>query len=215
MKNMRFFVMLLWALAWCSFSAAQTLKPMNSNAKVYPDSSGVFVYVKNVTLNFIFTGYGVYVPEDYPSVTSVPLENGERINFDNIIQMVLRPKRVYWKKIMEPSQQHQLGEIGPDGYRYWSQVETEIFLKTCDGATINSRIQRPDYSDLFICGLTDRGDFKLQIDQENGKTVRIEFEPVFIMQCNKDLGHLYPNKHWKFCPLCGAPLRRINKPVTH
>jgi len=214
MKSIRMKVGFLAMLLFYLGGVAQTSQPVTINAKIYPDSSGLFIYVKNVHIDFKFAGYGVYVPSDYPSMTSVPLENGERINFENIAEMTLRPNRVYWKKFIEPSQRHQFDDVGTDGYRYWSEVEAETVIKVWDGLRIQSRIQRPDYSDIYLSGVTDRGDFRLQVDQENGKTIRIEFEPVFIMQCSGDINHLYPNMQWKFCPICGSPLRRINKPIT-
>ncbi len=205
----------VWLCSVYSPLLAQSEPADNYNAKVYPDSIGACVYVKQVHLDFKFSGYGVYVPSDYPSLTCIPLENGERINFTNIAQMTLRSKRIHWKKYIEPAQRHQFDDMRADGYRYWSEMEAEAVIKTWDGVEIKSRIQRPDHSDVFISGITDRGDFKLQIDQENNKTVRLEFLPGFIMQCTADLQHLFPNVQWKFCPLCGAALKRINKPEPH
>jgi hypothetical protein len=210
----------LWRLVcglFCcvTLTLAQSEQAVMCNARVYPDSVGGHAYVKQLHLDFKFSGYGVYVPSDYPSLTCVPLENGERIDFNSIAEMCIHSKRVYWKKFVEPAQRHQFEDIGSDGYRYWSEMEADVEIKAWDGAEIRSRIQHPDYSDVFISGNTDRGDFKLQIDQENNKTVRIEFLPSFIMQCTADLQHLFPNSQWKFCPLCGATLKRINKPDSH
>ena len=81
-----------------------------------------------------------------------------------------------------------------------------------DGRVTHSRLQRPEVSDIFLSGATEHGDYRLQLDQENNRTVRVQFEALFIMQCRGNLKHLFPNLNWKFCPLCGSSLKRINKP---
>ena len=77
---------------------------------------------------------------------------------------------------------------------------------------LGKRLQRPEVSDIFLSGATEHGDYRLQLDQENNRTVRVQFEALFIMQCRGNLKHLFPNLNWKFCPLCGSSLKRINKP---
>ena len=81
-----------------------------------------------------------------------------------------------------------------------------------EGNVISSRIKRPEYADVFLIGETSRGEFKLQVDQENNKKVFVKFEPNFIMQCSKDQTHIFPNRSFKYCPLCGNKLKKIKKP---
>ena len=180
-------------------------------AKIYPDSSKPAILVKNLQLEFIFAGYGVYLPSDYPTVTYFPLESGERINMENIAEVQCRPVRVEWKKYLEPEQRAQNVPVDAQGYRHWSDVEVDITLRDWNGNLVQSRLFRPDISDVFLIGKTDRGDFRLQLDQENGKMVRLEFEPLFIMQCTGDINHLFPNMRWKYCPICGASLKKVSK----
>ncbi len=181
------------------------------NARVYPDSSKPAIAVKDAQIEFIFAGYGAYLPSEYPLVRYFPLENGEHISFASVAEVQCRPRRVQWKKFIEPAQRRQYPDVDEAGYRHWSDIEIDILLKDWNGLETRSRIQRPEVSDVFIIGKTDRGAYRLQLDQENGKTVRIEFEPLFIMQCSSDLNHLFPNVQWRFCPLCGASLKKISK----
>ncbi len=212
MRALRCFI-LGWGIAVFSQPiAAQTSSPGPFHAKIYPDSSDFFIHVMRAQLDFRFAGIGVYAAEDYPCLSSIPLENGERIAFENITRMTLRPVRVFWKKYLEPSQRRAMDEIDQNGYRLWSSVEVDAAVTTWDGTVIRSRIHHADQADIFITGTTDLGDYQLQLDQENGKSVRVEFEPIFIMQCTSDLTHLYPNRSWSFCPICGAALRRVSKP---
>jgi hypothetical protein len=192
-------------------TVAQNGSPHIFEAKIYPDSSKPAVQVKNLQLEFVFAGYGVYLPSDYPTVTHFPLESGERISMENIAEMYCQPVRVQWKKYVEPGQRNQNTMVDAQGYHHWSDVEVEITLKDWNGNLVRSRLFRPEISDVYLTGTTDRGDFRLQLDQENGKTVRIEFEPLFIMQCTGDINHLFPNMKWKYCPLCGASLKRVSK----
>ncbi|GEM_PF-597576 len=180
-------------------------------ARVYPDSSKPPIQVKNLQLEFVFAGYGVYLPSDYPTLTAFPLESGERIAMENIAEVVCKAVRVQWKKYQEPEKRHTDSRVDAQGYLHWSDVEVEVTLKDWNGQTVQSRLFRPEISDVYLTGTTDRGDFRLQLDQENGKSVRIEFEPLFIMQCTGDFNHLFPNMNWKYCPLCGASLKKVSK----
>ncbi|HNW59467.1 MAG TPA: hypothetical protein PKI62_07320 [bacterium] len=203
---------ILAILLFSSLAAiAQPDSPHLFEARVYPDSSKPAIQVKNLQLEFVFAGYGVYLPSDYPTMAAFPLESGERIAMENIAEVLCRPVRVQWKKFLEPEQRRADPQIDAEGYRHWSDVEVEVSLKDWNGGTVQSRLFRPEVSDVYITGTTDRGDFRLQLDQENGKLVRIEFEPLFIMQCTGDINHLFPNMKWKYCPLCGASLKKVSK----
>jgi hypothetical protein len=180
-------------------------------AKVYPDSSKPAILVKNLQLEFVFAGYGVYLPSDYPIVTHFPLETGERVAMENIAEAQCHAARIEWKKYIEPGQRAQNAPVDAQGYRHWSDVEVEIAIRDWSGNLVQSRLFRPEISDVYLIGNTERGDFRLQLDQENSKTVRIEFEPLFIMQCSGNLNHLFPNVKWKYCPLCGASLKKVSK----
>ncbi|HNY92017.1 MAG TPA: hypothetical protein PKM23_10880 [bacterium] len=196
------------------FSLTATAQVNSSSiieAKVYPDSSKPAVTVKNLQLEFVFAGYGVYLPSDYPTVTHFPLESGERVLMENVAEITCFPMRVEWKKYLEPDQRSRSVPVDAQGYRHWSDVEVEVLIKDWNGNQVKSRLFRPEISDVYLIGRTDRGDFRLQLDQENGKTVRIEFEPLFIMQCSGDINHLFPNMKWKYCPLCGASLKKVTK----
>jgi hypothetical protein len=183
------------------------------HALVYPDSASSGVFVRDIHLDVRFAGYGVYVPSEYPTLSCIPLENGERVTFDAMSQLTAHARRVHWKTFVEPANRHQYSDVNPDGYRYWSGVEVDVTITGWDGKVIHSRIQRPEVSDVYLSGTTDHGDFRLQLDQENNKTVRVQFDAKYIMQCTDNLKHLFPNMNWKFCPSCGAPLKRINKPA--
>jgi len=115
MRALRFFA-IGWGIAVLNQPiAAQNSPPGPFHAKIYPDSSGFFIYVMKVQLDFRFAGIGVYAAEDYPSLRSIPLENGERIAFENITRMILRPVRVFWKKYVDPAQRRATDEIDQDG----------------------------------------------------------------------------------------------------
>ncbi|HNS72921.1 MAG TPA: hypothetical protein PKI81_05915 [bacterium] len=204
-----------WIVMILLISSLNATAQINSasivEAKVYPDSSKPAVTVKNLHLEFIFAGYGVYLPSDYPTVTYFPLETGERIAMENIAEMQCFPVRVEWKKYLEPEQRARNVPVDAQGYRHWSDVEVDVLIKDWNGNQVKSRLLTPDISDVFLTGRTDRGDFRLQLDQENGKLVRLEFEPLFIMQCSGDINHLFPNMKWKYCPLCGASLKKVTK----
>lgn len=203
---------ILALLLFASLAAiAQPDSAHRFEARVYPDSSKPAIQVKNLQLEFVFAGYGVYLPSDYPTLTAFPLESGERIAMENIAELVCRPVRVQWKKYQEPDQRRTDARVDAQGYRHWSDVEVEVMLKDWNGNSVQSRLFRPEISDVYLTGMTDRGDFRLQLDQENGKMVRLEFEPLFIMQCTGDLNHLFPNMNWKYCPLCGASLKKVSK----
>lgn len=202
---------LLILLIMMRAAAAQSGAAALFEAKVYPDSTKPPVVVKQLQLEFIFAGYGVYLPSDYPTLTSFPLETGERVEMENIAEVLCRPVRVEWKKYLEPGQRQDKPTVDAQGYQHWSDVEVELTLKDWSGAVTAARLSRPEISDVYLTGKTDRGDFRLQLDQENGRTVRIEFEPLFIMRCTGDLSHLFPNMRWKYCPLCGSALKKVSK----
>ncbi|MBN1542554.1 hypothetical protein JW992_10440 [candidate division KSB1 bacterium] len=203
---------LLFFLVGVHLSLAQDSSSLSTIAKVYADSSSAPATVKNLRLNYKFAGYGIYVPGDYPVVSEFRLENGEIISFTKIAQARLRGERTRWKRYIDPKERGQYAEIDSEGYYQWSDIEVAVHLRDWEGNEIRSRLLRPENSDVFFIGQTQRGDFSLQIDQENNKTVLIEFEALFIMQCEKDASHLFPNSNWKFCPLCGGQLNRIERP---
>jgi hypothetical protein len=182
------------------------------DAIVYADSTAQGIKVKNLKMDFKFAGYGVYIPANYPVVTEIPLENGEVINFENVAEARFKGERVNWKKYIEKDERHNYRNLDKEGYYHWSAIEVNTKIRDWDGNTTQSRIKRPDNSDIYLIGSTPRGDFELQIDQENDKTVIVEFEPNFIMQCTQNPSHVYPNVNWKYCPKCGGDLKRIKKP---
>ncbi len=198
---------LLWLAASHSLFAQPESK-ISFNAYVSPDSSKESIHVTALKIDFKFAGYGTYVPTEYPTLTELPLETGERISFDKISEATFRAERVQWKQFVDASQRHQYDSVDEQGYRHWSDVEVVAMVKDWEGEIIRSRIARPEVSDVFLSGKTSRGDFRLQIDQENNKTVYVVFEPLFSMVCTKDASHVFPNSSWTFCPICGSKLKR-------
>ena len=178
-------------------------------ATVYPDKSGEGIEVNHLKLDFVFAGYGVYIPSEYPTLTQIPLEVGENVKFENVKRLTLAGKRVSWKKYIEPDQRRKYENMDGDGYYHWSDIEVEVTVTDWNDKVITSRIKRPDVADVFLIGQTNRGDFKLQLDQENNKTVVAVFKPNFVMQCQNDHTHLYPNLNWQYCPICGGKLKKI------
>jgi hypothetical protein len=181
-------------------------------AMIAPDSGENQIKVRELKLDFKFAGYGYYMPSNYPLADEIPLENGEIVQLENIAEATLNASRVQWKKFISEPERKNYTDIADDGYRHWSAIEVDVWLRDWDGNITSSRIKRPEYADVFLVGITQRGDFSLQIDQENNKTVQIIFEPTFILQCTKDKTHLFPNSSFQFCPYCGSKLKRINKP---
>jgi hypothetical protein len=190
-------------------SYSQNEKLSSFTASVYPDKNADAIEVNHLKLNFTFAGYGVYLPSEYPTLTSIPLEDGEDVNFASIRKLTVTGKRVNWKKYIEPDQRRKYEDIDADGYYHWSDVEVEVTITDWNDKVITSRIKRPDVADVYLVGQTDRGDFRLQLDQENNKTVVVSFKPNFVMQCENDPTHLFPNLNWKYCPICGGKLKKI------
>ena len=209
MKTTSIQILLLVITIWYS----QVLSDVPAiTAMVAPDSGENQIKVKELKLDFKFAGYGYYMPSNYPLADEIPLENGEIVQLENIAEATFVAKRVQWKKYIPEPERKNFTDVDNDGYRQWSAIEVEVQLRDWDGNITNSRIKRPDYADVFLVGKTQRGDYSLQIDQENNKTVHVVFEPTFILQCTKDNAHLFPNSTFQFCPYCGSKLKRINKP---
>lgn len=207
-------VLFVFLLCQATFLFAQEKTDIPITAFVEPDSGQEAIKVLDLKLDFKFGGYGVYIPADYPTLKEIPLENGEIVHLDHIAEMTLRPKRVHWKKFIAEDQRKDYKDIDAEGYRHYSTVEVEAELRDWDGTVSKSRIKRPEYADVYLKGKTPHGEFSLQIDQENGKTVHLTFEPAFILQCPKDKSHLFPNSKYKYCPYCGTKLKRIENPAA-
>lgn len=179
-------------------------------AFVESDSGKNRIKVDNLQLDFKYGGYGVYVVSDYPVLTQIPLENGEIVGFNSIIAASFRGKHVEWKKYVEPEERVKFENIDEMGFYHWDDLEVDCIIKDKHDKIIHSRIKRPLLADVFLTGTTNRGDFQLQLDLENGKTVHVLFVPDFVMQCMKNSTHVFPNENWLYCPYCGGKLKRIN-----
>ena len=197
-----------------SWLFAQSEEPVSVTAIVEPDSGKDQIRVEDLKIEFKFAGYGYYLPSDYPVMREIPLENGEIVSLDKIAEATFRARRVQWKKFIPENERANYDDVDKDGYRHWSAVEVDTWIRDWDGNVIKSRIKRPEYSDVFLIGRTSRGAYSLQIDQENNKTVHVIFEPNFVMQCPKDKSHVFPNSSYVYCPYCGKKLKRIMKPAT-
>lgn len=209
MKTTSIPILLLVITIWYSQAIADG---SSITAMISPDSGENQIKVKELQLDFKFAGYGYYMPAQYPIADEIPLENGEIVQLANIAEATFSASRVNWKKFIPETERKNYAKVANDGYRHWSAVEVEVWLRDWDGNITESRIKRPDYADVFLIGKTQRGDYSLQIDQENNKTVHVVFEPTFILQCTKDKSHLFPNSSYQFCPYCGSKLKKINKP---
>ncbi len=187
----------------------QDSEEIRVNAKVEPDSGKGSIQVFDLKLDFEFAGYGVYIPAEYPTLTVIPLETGERVRLDKIAKATFKGTRVFWKKWIEPSERKKYDNVDSDGYYHWSDIEVAVTILDWNGQKTKSRIKRPEFSDVYLVGRTPRGDFKLQLDQENGKTVVVVFEPNFIMMCPNDKTHVFPNADYIYCPKCGAKLEKV------
>ena len=206
---MKILYLYLGFFALCAGMAfSQDLKEPVLTAYVEPDSGKTSIRVSEVQLSFKFAGYGVYNPEDYPVMNKIPLENGMTIKLNQIAEMQFRAERVSWKKFIPQKERHQYKDVDEEGYRRWSAVEVNAKIKDWDGKSFNSRILRPEFADIYLTGQTNNGVYNLQIDQENDKVIHVVFEAEFVMQCEKDHQHIFPNKSWKYCPLCGAKLKK-------
>ncbi|MBN1466953.1 hypothetical protein JXA02_14460 [candidate division KSB1 bacterium] len=180
-------------------------------ALVAADSGKYYIDVKNLILDFVFSGYGLYSPGDFPILTEFPLQNGERVRFDRIKEITLSPERLFWKEYVGPEKRQQYANVDEQGYRHWSDIEINVRLIDWEGNLIRSRLRRPEYSDIFLRGETSRGVFELELDQENGNKVHIVFRPNYVMQCTGNKSHLFPNSTYKFCPLCGHSLIKLTR----
>ncbi len=192
-----------------SIAHAQISKQVAVRALVAADSAGIYINVKDLSLDFVFTGIGMYLPSDYPIVTELPLENGERIRFDKIREATFQAVRVSKNEYIEPAMRHKYSTVDKRGYRHWSDVEVDVWVKDWDGNELKSRIFRPPHADIFLRGETTRGNFKLQLDIENEKLVHVMFRPNFVMQCTEVKSHIFPNMDYQFCPYCGKPLHKL------
>jgi hypothetical protein len=206
----RFLIACILSMGASSLLLAQSETKVDFSAYVFPDSSKpTSVYVTGLKLDFKFAGYGTYIPSEYPTLTELPLETGERISFEKIAEITFKAERVQWKQYVEPEQRHQYDSVDEQGYRYWSDVEVVALVKDWQGESIRSRIVRPEISDVYLSGKTPRGEFRLQIDQENNKNIHVVFEPLYKMICAKDVSHIFPNSSWTFCPICGGKLKKM------
>lgn len=204
--NLYFLILALPVVLFCGNAVAVT-------AFVEPDSGKEQIRVTDLKLDFRFAGYGYYLPSNYPVSESIPLENGEVVKLENIAEATFKARRVRWKKFIPEEERKNYTDVDSEGYRHWSAVEVECWIRDWEGNDTRSRIKRPDYSDVYLVGKTNRGEYGLQIDQENSKTVHVIFEPNFIMQCEKDKSHLFPNSSYVYCPFCGSKLKKIKKPA--
>lgn len=178
-------------------------------AQIYADGSTPSVRVYNLKLDFRFAGYGVYKPADYPTITFIPLETGESVQFANIVEASFTGKRVQWKKFIAREDRKEYKNLDLDGYYHWSEVELETSILDAKGERIKVRMKKPEAADVYLTGQTDRGSFELKLNEENNKTVKMIFHPSVILQCSKNPSHVYSNPDWKFCPICGAPLKVV------
>ena len=194
-----------------SMTTAQENKLVKVSAIVAPDSGKKSMEVHDLKLDIVFAGYGIYFPSDFKTLTALPLENGETIEFSKIAEATFKGERVKWKKYILPEERDKYENIDSEGYYHWSDIEVRTIIYDWQDEVINTRLKRPDLSDIFLIGQTARGDFKLQLDVENQKTVHIIFNPQYYMQCTHDSSHIYPNATWKFCPECGHKLKKILK----
>lgn len=190
-------------------SSAQNLD-IPSIAQVYAGDSSPSVRVNNLKLDFRFGGYGVYKPSDYPTITHIPLETGENVQFANIVEVSFTGKRIQWKKFVASDERSEYKNLDLDGYYHWSEIELETSILDTKGERIKVRMKKPEAADVFLIGQTDRGKFELKLNEENSKTVKLIFHPSVILQCTKNPQHVYSNPEWKFCPIDGAPLKKVS-----
>jgi len=185
--------------------------PLNISARVAADSGHQYISVNNLMLDFVFAGYGLYTPSEYPILTLLPLENGEKIYLNKLKELTFSSERVFWKEYVTEEKRNKFSTIDANGYRHWSDIEVNVRAVDWEKNIIKSRLKRPEYSDVYLRGVTQRGELELQIDQENNKKVHIVFRPQFVMQCQNDKTHLFPNSDFKYCPKCGGKLIRITR----
>ena len=201
-------IVMLFSLASLLLSQPTSL---NVGARVASDSGQQYINVHNLMIDFVFAGYGLYTPSDYPILTVAPLENGERIHLNKLKEICFSSERVFWKEFVTVDKRDKFTTVDANGYRHWSDIEVNVRAVDWEGNVIRSRLKRPEYSDIYLRGETARGELELQVDQENNKKIHILFRPQFVKQCQGDKSHLFPNSDFKFCPYCGNPLLRITR----
>ena len=194
-----------------TFSVLSQTKSLNISARVAADSGHQYISVHNLMLDFVFAGYGLYTPSDYPILTEIPVENGERIFLNKLKEITFSGERVFWKEFVTEDKRDKFTTVDVNGYRHWSDIEVNVRVVDWEGNVLKSRLKRPEYSDIYLRGETQRGELELQIDQENNKRIHMVFRPQFVMQCKGDKSHLYPNSDFIFCPYCGNQLLRITR----
>ena len=201
----------LFVLA-ASIAAAQSTEVISPfTGKIRPDTSQTYIDVANLTLRMEYKGYGLYYPADYPTLTMVPLDNGEIIQFENIKEITLHGERVFWRKYVAPEDRNNYFDVDAEGYRRYSDVEVMLRITDWDGKVTEGMLKRPEASDVYFEGKTERGIFRLQIDQENNKIVHVRFMRTVILRCTGDPAHVFENVDYKFCPICGKPLNKVDK----
>ena len=204
-------IILLLAFFWILSSILYAAPQNGVRARVAADSGKYYVEVNNLLLDFVFAGYGLYSPGDYPILTEIPLQNGEKVRFDRIKEITFSGERAYWKEFIAPDKRSQYVDVDENGYRKWSDVQVNVYLVDWENNKLVSRLKIPDQSDIFIRGETSRGVLELQIDVENNKKTHIVFRPNFVMQCTGDKSHLFVNSNHQFCPTCGQKLIKITR----
>ncbi|MBN1560301.1 hypothetical protein JW998_08625 [candidate division KSB1 bacterium] len=200
---------LLFSVAATTYLAAAPQAGVR--ALVAADSGKYYIDVNNLILDFVFSGYGLYSPGDYPILTEFPLQNGERVRFDRIKEITLASERIFWKEFVDAERRHEYSNVDEFGYRHWSDLELYVQLLDWEGNFVRSRLRRPPYSDIYLRGETARGVLELQLDQENSKKIHIIFRPGHVMQCTGNKSHLFPNSSYKYCPLCGSSLIKLTR----
>lgn len=209
MKKTLLLMIGLCVLAMASPDSTAVVSPFT--AKIRPDTSQAYIAVSNLTLRMEYKGYGLYLPTDYPILTMIPLDNGEMVHFQTIQEITLHGERVQWKKFVAPDERGNYSDVDADGYRRYSDVEVIVDLKDWNGKITQAMLKRPENSDVYFEGKTERGNYRLQIDQENNKTVNVQFLKSFSVQCTGDPTHVFENAGFSFCPICGKPLNKVDK----
>lgn len=201
----KWIVLFMLAAAMAAAQSTEAISPFA--VKIRPDTSQAFIDVANLTLRMEYKGYGLYYPADYPTLTMLPLDNGEIIQFENIKEITLHGERVFWRRYVAPEERNNYLDVDAEGYRRYSDVEVMLQITDWDGKVTKGMLKRPEASDVYFEGKTERGIFRLQIDQENNKIVDVRFMRTVILRCTGDPTHVFENVDYKFCPICGKPLK--------
>lgn len=196
----------IFFLCACATAADSTAVDPAFTASVRTDSTAEPILVQNVLLQLEFRGVGVYFKDDYPTLPAFPMENGEIIRFENVRQAFCRGERVFWRKFVQPELRSNYTDVDAEGYRRYSDVEVRLKLIDYNGKITEGLLKRPDFSDVFLIGKTERGEFRLQLDQENGKTVEINFRKASVRRCKKSPDHIFWQPDYRYCPYCGEEL---------